>query len=525
MTTLVEDCIFNSKNYGLQVRGSVTARRCVFNTPGDKYAVTGSIQSINAEEMAASVATLEDCVINSGVLIQPFATSTLRLVRCEITTSSLSNPTYIQTRAGTGLVELIDCVDNSIITPPSWPGGLIFAEQGNVKIQGCTFRGKYAQGAIKFGNATTQVTLNNNNFHGEDVPTPGTSHALYSYTIGGQARPSPDIFSGGGNLYRAAGFTSQYGSVNGILGGLPSYLWGVPATGYTLTGPASGAVGVASSAFTVTPVGGLFTGTVTPSDGGVGGSFSPASLSWSNTSDAKTFTYTPSTVGARTIATTNSNGLSNPAGVAYTGSPAPATGMSLTGPTTLLVGQTTAYTLKPDGVYTGSVTLSATGAGSFSPTSLSWSGESMARTVTFTASQRGSVTLTATPTGLPAPPSIMAQAIIRPTSYTMLAASTVIQSGQTATLTFGLPPGTDPDQDIVVTPTISDGAGTFSPTTVILGPTTMTATLIYLPMRGGPHTISAANDRGLADPPSVKLSVNSSSRPKGRGYVRRLRRV
>jgi hypothetical protein len=297
------------------------------------------------------------------------------------------------------------------------------------------------------------------------------------------------------------------------------------ATAYTLIGPVSGVVNAASANFTVTPVGGPFTGTVTPSDGGVGGSFSPASLSWSNTSDAKTFTYTPSTVGARTIATTNSNGLSNPAGVAYTGSPAPATGMSLTGPTTLLVGQTTAYTLKPDGVYTGSVTLSATGAGSFSPTSLSWSGESMARTVTFTASQRGSVTLTATPTGLPAPPSIMAQAIIRPTSYTMLAASTVIQSGQTATLTFGLPPGTDPDQDIVVTPTISDGAGTFSPTTVILGPTTMTATLIYLPMRGGPHTISAANDRGLADPPSVKLSVNSSSRPKGRGYVRRLRRV
>lgn len=216
VTTLVEDCTFNNQARALNVRGSITARRCTFNQGGS--VVYGSVQSINAEEQAASVTTLEDCAINSGYLLQPFPTSTLRLVRCEIKTS-LSNPTYIQ-NLGTATLEMIDCYDTSTVTT------LIDANQGITTIKGCTFRGKYAKGAVRFGVLTTRLTLVNNNFYGEEILTPGTSCALYSYTLAIHGRPSLDVIWGRGNAYRVAGFTDMYLSVNGLLGGIPASLWG-----------------------------------------------------------------------------------------------------------------------------------------------------------------------------------------------------------------------------------------------------------------------------------------------------------
>lgn len=95
---------------------------------------------------------------------------------------------------------------------------------------------------------------------------------------------------------------------------------------YTLTAPGtnSGAAGVASGNFTVTP-NGTITATITPSDGGAGGTFTPSSLTFTASSAAQTFTYTPgsvsSTPGAtavRTISVTNNGGLTDPGSVTYT---------------------------------------------------------------------------------------------------------------------------------------------------------------------------------------------------------------
>lgn len=97
------------------------------------------------------------------------------------------------------------------------------------------------------------------------------------------------------------------------------------ATAVSLTGPTSGNVNTASTAFTValSPVGSNYSGTdtVTPSDGGAGGTFSPASVQLTQAAPSATFTYTPSTTGIRTISVTNSGSattLSNPAGISYT---------------------------------------------------------------------------------------------------------------------------------------------------------------------------------------------------------------
>jgi hypothetical protein len=92
------------------------------------------------------------------------------------------------------------------------------------------------------------------------------------------------------------------------------------ATLYTLTGPTSGNVHIASTNFTVAlPVGGVLTGsvTVTPNDGAGAGAFNPASVILSTAFPSQTFTYTPVSGGNKTISTTNSGSLTNPAPITY----------------------------------------------------------------------------------------------------------------------------------------------------------------------------------------------------------------
>jgi hypothetical protein len=90
---------------------------------------------------------------------------------------------------------------------------------------------------------------------------------------------------------------------------------GGTATAFTLTGPSQGPAGAASSNFTVTPTGGNYTGTVTPS--GTGCTFTPSSLTWSAAADAKTFTVTRA-AGTVNINGTASPSLTQPSNVSYT---------------------------------------------------------------------------------------------------------------------------------------------------------------------------------------------------------------
>lgn len=75
------------------------------------------------------------------------------------------------------------------------------------------------------------------------------------------------------------------------------------ATDVTLSGPSSGFVNVASTDFIValSPEGGSVAGTVTvtPSDGGAGGTFTPSSVGLTTASPSATFTYTPNSTGTK----------------------------------------------------------------------------------------------------------------------------------------------------------------------------------------------------------------------------------
>jgi hypothetical protein len=109
------------------------------------------------------------------------------------------------------------------------------------------------------------------------------------------------------------------------------------ATGVTMTGPTGGVVSTASTNFTigVTPVGGTITGTVTvtPSDGGNGGTFAPTTVSLTSAQPTATFTYTPASTGAKTISVTNNGGLTNPANITYTATAAATAPAQMAAPT------------------------------------------------------------------------------------------------------------------------------------------------------------------------------------------------
>ena len=94
------------------------------------------------------------------------------------------------------------------------------------------------------------------------------------------------------------------------------------ALSYSLTGPTTGVKGVASTAFTITPSA-LTSDTITLSDGGSGGVFTPSSVVFADSSSAATFTYTPPTVGTFTLTLTSGFGAAisgEPA--TYTATPA-----------------------------------------------------------------------------------------------------------------------------------------------------------------------------------------------------------
>jgi len=94
-----------------------------------------------------------------------------------------------------------------------------------------------------------------------------------------------------------------------------SYLVVTPpaATRVTVTGPGSGAVGRSSGLFVVgTDVAVLSNVVVTPSDGGAGGSFTPASVTLTPSVATASFQYTAASAGTKNIALANSGSLTNP---------------------------------------------------------------------------------------------------------------------------------------------------------------------------------------------------------------------
>ena len=130
------------------------------------------------------------------------------------------------------------------------------------------------------------------------------------------------------------------------------------ASSVTLTGPTSGINGSTSTNFTVgsdLPVTSSIV--VTPNDNGGGGTFTPSTLIIGPEIPTATFTYTPASVGSKTISVANDGGLSNPSSITYTVmSNTPATTVSFSGPTGGSINtNSTNFTVSTNGLITGNL--------------------------------------------------------------------------------------------------------------------------------------------------------------------------
>lgn len=291
------------------------------------------------------------------------------------------------------------------------------------------------------------------------------------------------------------------------------------ATAITLSGPASGASGAASTNFTVgvSPTGGAITGTVvvTPSDGGNGGSFTPTTVSLTTAAPTATFTYTPASSGTKTISVTNNGGLTNPANLSYSSSSAAATAITLSGPGTSTVGSPSAsYTLDANGSITGTITITPNdggAGGSFSPATSSISNTTPTASFTYTASSAGAKTISVTNNGgLTNPASVTTTASLA--AATALSASgpsgglTGVVSGDFTVTANGTITGT-----VVVTPSDGGGGGTFNPSTVSLSSGSPSTNFTYTPGSAGAKTISFTNNGSLTNPSSRTYTASDVS--------------
>ena len=210
------------------------------------------------------------------------------------------------------------------------------------------------------------------------------------------------------------------------------------AFGYYFTGPESGIVDVASTAFSVSlPPGSSLSGSViiTPHDGGAGGTFTPATVSLTVASPSATFTYTPSTDGTVAIGVTNNRGLSDPASKTYVVSLVAATTYTFSGPSSGEVDiESTDFTveLPTDTSVPSAVTITPDDSsdGVFTPTTVELTTSAPSATFTYTPASVGAKTISVTNDGGLTNPRQLTYTSTAPFSPTDISgAKTVVESG------------------------------------------------------------------------------------------------
>lgn len=289
---------------------------------------------------------------------------------------------------------------------------------------------------------------------------------------------------------------------------------------YSLAGPVSLSLG-GGTTFTVTPTAsatGAGSLTVTPSCT-LAGSFDPAVLTFpAGATGSASFSFTPTVSGSGTISTANNENLTDPTplDIVVTGSPA----YALTGPSSLLTGSKTTYSLTPTAGTVLSAALTVTPHSSldgvFAPTSIVLpAGSSATASFTFIPAISGSGTLSTTNSGGQIDPAALSITVSTQTttfSTYSLTGPTSLVVGKSSTYTVTPGSGSALSQAATITPTCSL-AGTFSPASVdIPAGSTAAQQFTFTPSASGVGTLGTGNTAGLSDPGTLFLTVSATEK-------------
>ena len=274
------------------------------------------------------------------------------------------------------------------------------------------------------------------------------------------------------------------------------------AASYTITGPNSGATGVASATFTITP-NGVATDTITLGGAGTGTFSSGATITFAGSATPQTFTYTPGSAGTKALTFASANALTFPGGAGwYYYSTAASTTFALTGTSPVQVGYgSTTFTVTPSVGINDSVVLSDDGAGgSFTPPLLTFVSTVnqpqqvvyVARTVSVGAGKvRAQSAAFSTITGSPFN---LTRNTAANSSY-VVAGPLMGVSGVASTNFTVTPKGVTANDTI----TFSDGGagGTFNPTSLTWTNSALVQTFSYTPASSGVRQITLTSSTPL----------------------------
>lgn len=233
------------------------------------------------------------------------------------------------------------------------------------------------------------------------------------------------------------------------------------------------------------------------------------------------FEFTPLAAGTHTFSFTNDGGYNNPPPVtllADNGVPAadPTTFSLEVSAASFEAGGMVTLTCTLDEVATSAVTITLSdGAapGTFSAATVVIPIGSISGSLTYTSATAGAVTISATNNrGLTNPSSVgVTVTSAAPSSFTMEASTTTPLQGSAVTLTFTL--NRVATQDVIIAPADGVAPGGFSASTVTILAGQAVGSLTYTPTAAGEVTLSASNNRGLANPSPLNLTVGAFDPP------------
>jgi hypothetical protein len=451
--------------------------------PANSYALTGPSGGAIG---SSSVFTVTPNLVYSGTItITPLGGGLSAPITLTFS-SSAAPQTFTITPRAVGPVTLTPANSGSLSNPTA----LIYATPSDAPVIGTATAGN--------GSASIAFTAPGND--GGSIVT--------GYTVdcgGGHTATGTSSLITVSGLTNGSVYTCTVRASNGVGASAPSAASNAvtplaPASSYTFTGPAGGALNVASSSFTVKP-NSVYTGaiTITPSGGGLS---APITVTFTNSAAAQTFTVTPTAVGPVSLTPTNSGGLSNPSALTYATPPAaPAIGTATAGNGSASIGFTAPGATGGSAITTYRATCNPsaeTGTGSSSPITVLG--------LTYGTAYSCSVTATNAYGTSPASAASSVTPMAPASSYTF--AGPAGGSLNAASSSFTVTPDSPYTGAITITPA---GGGLSAPITLTFGNSAAAQTFTVTPTAVGPVILTAGNSGSLSNPAALTYATPSDA--------------